>query len=144
MRTTAIVWLLFPALASVAAPALKEKNQEDRTRILGVWAQESISLRGEDPQGSNNTSTFKFDADGNCGITIGIGRAMPAVYSLDPQSSPRRMKWLNGPEKSEWICLYELTGDTLKVAFVDQGTEPPTKLEPARNLTIYYLRRVRE
>jgi uncharacterized protein (TIGR03067 family) len=144
MRAIAIAWLLLPALASVAAPALKEKNKDDRTRILGMWTQESLSQRGAEPQGNNAATTFHFDADGTCGITHGQGQAMMAVYSLDPQSSPRRMKWLNGPEKAEWMCLYELVGDTLKVAFVDQDTEPPTKIEPAKNLTIYYLRRAKE
>ena len=69
---------------------------------------------------------------------------MVATYSLDPQSSPRRMKWLHGRAKDKWICLYELIGDKLKVAFVDQGTDPPTKIEPAKNLTIYYLRRAKK
>ena len=36
MRTIAIAWLLLPALASLAAPAPKEKDKEDGTRILGV------------------------------------------------------------------------------------------------------------
>src|SRR5437660_1905157 len=117
MRTIAIAWLLLAALASVAAPALKEKKDDERTRIVGVWTQESLSQRGAEPQGPNAATTFHFDANGKCGITNGQGQAMVAVYSLDPQSSPRRMKWLHGPAKDEWVCLYELAGDTLKVAF---------------------------
>jgi hypothetical protein len=34
--------------------------------------------------------------------------------------------------------------DTLKVAFVDQDTEPATKIEPAKDLTIYDLRRAKK
>jgi uncharacterized protein (TIGR03067 family) len=144
MRAIAIASLLLAALPSVAAPMPKEKNKEDRTLILGVWAQESLSQRGAEPQGKNAATTIHFDANGTCGITNGQGEAMVAVYSLDPKSSPRRMKWLHGPAKEEWICLYEFVGETLKVAFVDQDTELPTKIEPAKNLTIYYLRRPKE
>ena len=132
----ALAGLLIAALPSVAAPAPKEKSKDDRTRILGVWMQESLSQRGAVPQGPNAATTFHFDADGKCGITNGQGEAMVAVYSLDPKSSPRRMKWLHGLEKAECTCLYEFVRDTLKVAFVDQDTELPTKIEPARNLTI--------
>ena len=63
---------------------------------------------------------------------------------LDVSKSPRRMKWLHGPTKTEWLCVYELEGDKLKLAFVDSGTEPPKKVEPANNLTIYYLKRVKD
>ena len=54
-----------------------------------------------------------------------------APFPLLPVASPRRLQWLNGPDKAKWLCLYELDGDRLKLAFVDQGTDPPAKIEPA-------------
>ena len=54
------------------------------------------------------------------------------------------MKWLNGPEKTEWRCLYELDDDSLKIAFINAGTEIPATLEPSPNATIYYLKRIKE
>ena len=54
------------------------------------------------------------------------------------------MKWLNGPEKTEWRCLYEIEGDTLKVCFVDPDAEMPTALAPSKNSTIYYLKRIKD
>jgi uncharacterized protein (TIGR03067 family) len=136
--------LALPTAAILAAPALKDRKPDDGDRIVGVWAQESLSLRGQAPQGGQR-STFQFGKDGICGITNANGSQFPpSRYTLDPSSSPRRMKWLNGPEQTEWQCLYELEGDTLKVAFVDQGTEAPRKIEPTKNLTIYYLKRIKE
>jgi uncharacterized protein (TIGR03067 family) len=138
-----MTWLALSAIVAAAAPALKDRKNEDRDRIVGVWVQESITVHGN-ASDSPQHRTFRFGKDGTCGITNGTGSENPARYTLDPSTSPRRMKWLNGPEMSEWQCLYELDGDSLKVAFVDQGTEAPNKIEPTRNLTIYYLKRVKE
>ena len=140
--TLALTWFTLSATASVAAPALKDRKIDDATRILGMWAQEAISVHGNE-QNTQQQNTFRFGNDGTCGIVTG-SRENPAEYTLDVAKSPRQMKWLNGPAKTEWLCIYELDGDSLKVAFVDQGTEPPKKIEPAKNLTIYYLRRIKD
>jgi uncharacterized protein (TIGR03067 family) len=139
----ALAALALPAAAIVAAPALKDRKKDDAELIVGVWSQESLSLRGQEPMGAQR-GTFRFDKDGTCAITNANTQFPVSRYTLDPASSPRRMKWLNGTERAEWQCLYELEGDTLKVAFVDQGTEAPKKIEPTKNLTIYYLKRVKE
>jgi uncharacterized protein (TIGR03067 family) len=140
--TMLLIWLAFSATPSVAAPALKSKKNDDATRILGTWKQDSVSVHGGQPAFSPDT-TFRFSNDGTCGIANGSNEN-PAKYFLDTSKSPRRMKWLNGREMTEWLCLYELEGDTLKVVFVDPGTEAPQKFEPAKNLTIYFLKRVKE
>ena len=54
------------------------------------------------------------------------------------------MKWLHGPHKTEWRCLYELDDDTLKIAFIKAGNEMPPKIESGPNATIYYLKRIKE
>lgn len=54
------------------------------------------------------------------------------------------MKWLNGPGMTEWLCLYEFAGDKMKLAFLDPRTGVPDKIEPAENLTIYYLKRLKD
>lgn len=120
-----LAWLTLAATVNVAAPALKDRKDDHRTRILGNWTQVSISQRGGQPE-PGAVTTFRFGSDGKCGIT-NTSRENPAQYTLNVAATPRRMKWLNGPELTEWLCLYELDGDTLKVAFVDQGTEAPRK-----------------
>jgi uncharacterized protein (TIGR03067 family) len=134
---------MIAATLSIAAPALKDpKKEQDSARILGKWAVESLSVHGTVPDNTQSTS-MRFSKDGTCGITNG-STENGAKYSLDTTTTPGRMKWLNGPEMTEWLCLYEFTGEKLKVAFVDPRTPAPDKIEPAKNLTIYYLTRLKE
>ena len=135
--------LVLSIAPSTAAPGLKDRKDDDKARIVGNWKQEALCMRGG-RMDTERTGSFRFGSDGSCGISSGGGKENGALYTLDPSTTPRRMKWLNGPEKTEWQCLYELDGDTLKVAFVDHGTEAPKKIEPAPNLTIYYLKRMKE
>ena len=137
----AIASLILCAASISAAPNLKERKDDDATRILGEWVVESISVHGGVPSASN--STMRFGKDGTCGITNQGGKEMPAVYSMEGKGTPRRMQWLNGPDRTEWLCLYEFKDDSLKVAFVNRGMEAPDRIEPMANLTIYYLRKVK-
>ncbi len=133
------------ATAVEAAPVPKEiKRNNDKIRILGNWKQEFMSLRGAEKQ-PETISTFQFDADGKCGISYDNSpRQNDSEYSLDPTSSPGKMKWLNGTEKTEWRCLYEIENDTLKVCFIEHNAEVPSVLATGKNATIYYLKRVKE
>ncbi len=126
-----------------AAPVPKELRANDNARILGQWKQEKISVRGGEEKGAAGT-VFRFSSDGTCGISYGNRESNDSSYTLDSTALPRRMKWLNGPQKTEWRCFYELEGDSLKVCFVDHKAELPAKLEPGPTATIYYLKRVNE
>src|SRR5438876_12122577 len=110
MKRSILTLLCFAVSAtmSVAAPGLKDRKDEDRKRILGNWTQESLSQHGSEPKGGDIT-TFRFGSDGSCGITHGAqdGKEFGAQYSLDPSQMPRRMKWLNGLDLTEWVCVYE-------------------------------------
>ena len=139
--TPAIVLVLCTSID--AAPALKDRKDDDKVRIIGQWRIDALCMRGG-RMDTERMGSFRFGSDGTCGITHNAGKENPALYTLDPSTNPRKMKWLNGAQKTEWVCLYELDGDKLKVAFVDQGTEAPNKIEPAPNLTIYYLKRSKD
>jgi uncharacterized protein (TIGR03067 family) len=140
-----LVCVVLPTSFNHGAPALKERKDDDASRIVGRWVQEAISQRGSEPQ-PGRASVFRFGDDGACGLTLGVQGAKETAgkYALDPTKSPRRMKWLHGPALTEWLCLYQLEGDKLNVAFVDERTQPPQKIEPATNLTIYYLKRLQD
>jgi uncharacterized protein (TIGR03067 family) len=140
----ALACLAIPSV-NLAAPALKERKEDDRDRIVGRWVEEQISMRGAEP-GVGQSRVFRFGKDGTCGLTQGQQGAAETAgkYTLDTGKSPRRMQWLHGEKLTEWTCLYQLEGDRLRVAFVDQNSEPPPKLEPANNLTIYYLKRIKD
>jgi uncharacterized protein (TIGR03067 family) len=142
MRWIPLLLLLGFTSATVAAPIPKEvKFASDAQRILGKWQSEFLSRNGADQQ-PDASSTFRFKADGKCGLRDNDDP--DSEFTLDTGSSPRRMKWLHGPQKTEWCCLYELDDDTLRIAFINSGTEIPAKLEPSQNATIYYLKRIKE
>ena len=145
MRWIPVLSLLAFTPGIVAAPIPKEvKAGSDAQRILGKWQSEFLSTNGGDKRPAS--TKFRFEADGKCAIFYGA-RDNPdpdSEFTLDTGSSPRRMKWLNGPEKTEWRCLYELDDDSLKIAFINAGTEIPATLEPSPNATIYYLKRIKE
>lgn len=140
--TLILIVLIVVATGTNGAPALKELKQEkDSARILGHWVVESLSVHGNMAD-NRSASSMRFSKDGTCGITNG-STENSAKYTLNASTSPTRMKWLNGPEMTEWLCLYEFDGDKLKIAFVDPNTEAPKKIEPAKNITIYYLARLK-
>ncbi len=146
MRWIPILLLFAITSGTVAAPIPKEvKVGSDAQRILGKWQTEFLSSNGADKQLSTS-SKFRFEADGKCAIQYGSNDAndSDSEFTLDVSSNPRRMKWLNGVAKQEWLCLYELDGDSLKIAFINAGTPVPDVIDPAQNATIYYLKRIKE
>ena len=142
-RTAALLLILFSPL--VAAPVPKPlKKQDDRKAILGYWRGDVLNPG----QGGNpNFYRFHFGDDGTCGIGSGSTPSAPdssSEYALDPTHTPKRMKWLNGPQKTEWLCVYELDGDVLRVGFVHAKSEVPPDVTPRAGVTVYELKRVIE
>lgn len=146
MRWIPILLLFAITSGTVAAPIPKEvKVGSDAQRILGKWQTEFLSSSGTDKQ-LNTSSRFRFEVDGKCTILHGSDneRDSDSEFTLDMSSNPRRMKWLQGTGKQVWQCLYELDGDSLKIAFINAGTPVPDLIDPAQNATIYYLKRIKE
>lgn len=138
-RTVTISLLLVVPLA--AAPVPKPlKKLEDTKAIVGRWEGDYL---GNKAGIGGNQYQFRFGADGTCGIVSGKGgQESQCEYTLDPAQSPKRMKWLNGPQKAEWRCVYELDGDTLRVCFVNPGTDIPPDTAEHPGVTVYALKRV--
>ena len=134
--------LLLVGSLAVSAPVPKAvKKADDAKLILGDWKGGTLNGAGV----SSGEYTFRFTDDGICGI--GHGKQTPSgdcAYTLDPSATPlKEMKWLNGAVKTEWRCVYELDGDTLRVGFVHQNKATPTTMTPSGDLTVYELKRVK-
>lgn len=144
MFVAAVMWgTPSPTPPAVAAPVPKAvKKKADAQLILGKW-QGGVVAAGQG-QGPAASHLFRFGDDGKCGIinTPGNSRENGAEYELHPDKSPRQMTWWNGPERTEWRCVYELDGDTLKVAFVHKGTDLPADTSPRAGVTVYELKRL--
>jgi uncharacterized protein (TIGR03067 family) len=93
-----------------AAPVPKAlKKQDDRQLILGRWK----PVVGQ-------TQWYQFNADGTLSTWYNPGESPDPQYTvtLDPTASPKRITWIGLKSgEVEWEGLYELDGDTLKVAY---------------------------
>jgi uncharacterized protein (TIGR03067 family) len=89
-----------------------------------------------------STHTFIFDADSGVRTIFNGNSASTWEVTLDMTASPRTMKWVSPgrANSSDWDCVYELSGNTLKVGFVRKGATP-VKVEPADGLTLYVMTR---
>ncbi|MEO2091439.1 MAG: hypothetical protein ABGY75_18430 [Gemmataceae bacterium] len=138
MRRFALLVLITVAPAAAAPVPKGVKKKDDVRAVLGKW---EGGLGGAAKGGGY---VFRFGDDGTCGITnVGPNnRESGAAYELHPDKSPRQMTWWNGAERTEWRCVYELDGDTLKVVFVHAGTDIPPDAAPRAGVTVYELKRM--
>jgi uncharacterized protein (TIGR03067 family) len=103
-----------------AAPVPKAlKKTDDAVLIVGRW---KPAVRGD-------TVMFDFSADGVVKLWHeGGDRVVEYQWTLDTSAAPKRMRWAGVTAPGVcWECVYELAGDSLKIAYA--GT-PPTKVAP--------------
>ncbi len=138
MRPLLAVLLL--AVLTPAAPVPKgmKAKKDDAVLIVGTW---SGSIQNGQPPPADSC-VFTFDADGNVNLKSGPGNGSEWTWTLDPTETPKRMRWVHRTDPANiWKCVYELSGDTLKIGFVHAGTPIPTSFAPAPGVTLYELTR---
>ncbi len=140
MRFTTLAVLIL-AVAVQAAPVPKAlKKPNDAKAILGTW---SGHLAPVSDANAPPTYTMQFFEDGTSAFISGGSAPSPSEYTLDPDSSPKKMRWLHDKSKTEYKCLYAIEGDTLKVGFGYSGKELPNELTSQPGiLALYELKRV--
>lgn len=120
--------------------------QSDRQALQGSWV-----LAGGEELGrvvapdrikeSRRSTRWTFDGD-----TLRIteaGESAVARYSLDVEASPKEMDVLPAAEPQPTLLIYELDGDTLRIAFdvsVD-GPGRPAGFEAGEDVVVLRLRR---
>jgi uncharacterized protein (TIGR03067 family) len=123
--------------ASWAAPVPKEKGKADAELILGTW---ELVTREAAPRGQTNGIHRELHREGKAIIIhTSTNRRIDAIYKIDPTKSPKEWDWKLGESGAEFLGIYELDGDTLKLAIVSKGTPRPTKMEatPGVSLSTY-------
>lgn len=144
MKTIVAIALLTAGI-SPAAPLPKElRNRSDDELIVGNWQVERTSIDGNEMRGKKNRKLIiRFDTKGMRTVSDKEEVLNSGNYSLDQSLAPRRIKWRTW-EGTELLCLYEMKDDKLKLVFVHGSAEIPKNLEPAKNLTIYTLSRIKD
>jgi len=128
----------------VAAPVPKDfKKADDATLLAGTWKAHRLTMHGKD-DANIHTHTFGFDADGKCHTLYGQGQRSDWTFTLDPKATPKRIKWVSVQGNSNFDCVYELSGDTLKLGFLGAGQPVPDKVEPGPALTLYEMTRAKD
>ena len=123
------------------APVPKElKKQDDAIAVLGTWVAHTLDGKAGRP----HTHTFVFEPDGKCHTLYAEGQRSDWTYTLDLTATPKRMQWVaagNGGRGTAFDCVYEVSGDTFKLAFLTGNNKNPDKLEPGGGYTLYEMKR---
>ncbi len=102
--------VLVAALAPAAPVPKALKKASDQQLIVGRWKPRE-----------GHTQWYQFNDDGTLRTWYGAddpGGGNQYRWALDPTASPKRITWVGITSgKAEWEGIYELAGDTLKVAY---------------------------
>jgi uncharacterized protein (TIGR03067 family) len=138
----ALLLLSLPA-AGADAPA-----KPDQEAIQGSWKVTAMSADGAElkpiPKEAGGEMVMKFE-----GTVVtakhGAEKPNPADFKLDPAKAPKEIKVspTDGPEKGKtYNGVYELTGDTLVIAFDGEAGQPtPPDTKPAAKRIVMKLER---
>jgi hypothetical protein len=134
VRSALALTLLVGTLS--AAPVPKElKKPDDKELLVGTWMTTG-----------SGTANFRFNADGTMQTWTGQDVGRPVLEwtwsDLDPMATPKRVKLTRAVGTASYDCLYELSGDSLKIAFIVDKTKPiPDKLQARPGFSVYELTR---
>ena len=128
--------------SALAAPVPKDFKPNDAKRIVGTWHVEEVHYDGIRAAEYQTNVFYTFDAEGGFAQSMtGEKNVFRRTFTLDPKAAPKRMAMIpEGGEIAEpWV--YELTGDTLVMAYL-KGGKVPDAVRPAKGLYVYTLSRV--
>jgi uncharacterized protein (TIGR03067 family) len=146
--------LLFLAPPLPADKAKKDPKAEkpDQELIQGTWRDVATVVDGKEepkadvPQGR---TTMRFEPEGKLTMVGGMVQ-MAGSYRLDPTQAPKQIRLVVQHKRGETATLgiYELTGDTLRIAFRSPGQDgkektPPPNFEPGPGLRMMRMERVK-
>lgn len=127
MRTTLLV--LLAVTSSTAAPVPKGvKKKDDAALIVGTWKPTD-----------KGTCHCEFKADGTMRTwhVPEVGPPIDWTYTLDPTTTPKRMKLATADGKNSYDCVYSLDADRLKLAFTLGVKQFHEKWEETPGLQMY-------
>jgi uncharacterized protein (TIGR03067 family) len=136
MRIRVVLMILaaaFLASANLLAVALrpmkKDPVKEDMKKLEGQWVIESYIQLGQD-MSATWAGKMSRVITGNRWATTSGGQTTQYTFQIDPTKRPKAMDITTvgpGGEKQTFLCIYEVTGDTLTLCQAQGGQKRPTK-----------------
>ena len=125
---------LFGAFILGAAARSDDKSdvEKELKKFQGTWTFKSVEAGGKKQsadQFKGMTVAFKGD---KYSVKVGDKAVESATQKIDPSKSPKTLdsKVTDGPNKGKvYLCIYEISGDTLKVCFDPEGKKRPTEFK---------------
>ncbi len=130
-------------LGLLAAAFLTQANEKssDLDRLQGTWVLVSMEREGEVvPPEDLKGSTVMYEKD-RVSLRAGASVRRRGIITLDPSRKLKAINtWdLDGPYEDQTVPgIYELDGDTLKLAFSRPGQERPTRFSTREGGAILY------
>ena len=127
---------LLSALAT-AAPVPKAKK-DDKSLLLGTWTVTSDNGKTGDER---YIQSFEFKDGDLLHTNYRQSASVTWTIELDPTATPKTLRWQERGGKTTWDCVYELSGDTLKVGIITGKAEPPAEVAKGPNCYLVELTR---
>jgi uncharacterized protein (TIGR03067 family) len=124
-------------VASFTVAAADERS--DDKAIEGTWLPTKAELAGQPWSEAQVKSFFLKLSNGE--YEVSVERQLDrGRYALDAKATPKSMTitGTDGPNKGKtFLCIYELSGDTLRVCYDLSGKKTPTEFATAKGTPLY-------
>jgi uncharacterized protein (TIGR03067 family) len=128
-------------------PKKVDPVKQEQKKMEGTWKAVAIEHLGQSWQGGGFTMTFsgnKYNQAAATGALMEDG-----TYKVDPSKKLKALDLiiLSGKDKGKnQYCLYELTGDTLKLCLAQPGKDRPAEFSTKNGtgFEIFVMKRVKK
>ena len=108
--------------AVVVGPVLaEEKADADLEQLQGTWILSALEIDGKSIPAPAGAGTFIFEKDKKLVMKEKGKKDKEGTFKLDARKSPRELDLIGAKDKEVMQTIYQLEGDTLKLAFSSEG-----------------------
>ncbi|MGC4002489.1 MAG: TIGR03067 domain-containing protein [Pirellulales bacterium] len=122
-------WLLILVIGFASIPT--RAADDDKSPLQGVWVGQSLITDGTPaPEADAQRMRFTFQKEtlllrGN----FKDDNEAECTYTIDPKQSPKQLDFTPPKEKAPILCIYEISGDTLKLCIRHANNNGPRPKE---------------
>lgn len=117
----------------------QDETTDDAKAVQGTWTPVKAEFAGMAwPEAMLRTIVLKMDA-GKYEVSV-AGKLDKGTYKQDPAARPKRLtiQGTDGPNAGKtYPCIYELSGDSLRVCYDLSGEKAPTEFATAPGTKLY-------